>query len=138
MAHTPAEAPSPHGLCYVTAGYTNNATNAVSMTTTPLTREADMGSNDLQSYYGNARAAGGWSREVQMFLTHAANTRFEMRYDGEDRWYPAPSEEVAQTLHAYYPDLGDCLGRMLEGEEVASRLARFRVATRSALRLPYR
>jgi hypothetical protein len=75
---------------------------------------------------------------VQTFLNLAAQTRFEMRYLGEDRWHPAPIEDVAQTLLAYHADLEDCLERLLEGEELASRLALFRVATPPSLRLSYR
>ncbi len=87
-----------------------------------------MGAHDLQAYpWADHGGAGGWSREVQMFVTVAAQTRFEMRYMGEDRWYPAPTDEVARTLVAYHPNLKQCLDCLLDGGEVASRLARFRV-----------
>jgi hypothetical protein len=71
-----------------------------------------------------------WNHEVSVFLSTAAEARFEMRYVGEDRWYPVPADDVALTLAGYHPDLGDCLDRLLDGEEVASRLARFRVSLR--------
>lgn len=92
-----------------------------------------MGTQDLQVYpWGTEHVrAGGWSREIQMFVTVAAQTRFEMRYVGEERWYPAPTDEVARTLVAYHPNLRQCLDCLLDGGEVASRLARFRVAARS-------
>jgi hypothetical protein len=67
---------------------------------------------------------------MQLFLTLAAHTPFEMRYQGEERWYPAPAEDVARTLSAYHTDLRGCLDRLLDGEEIASRLAWFRVAQR--------
>jgi hypothetical protein len=69
-----------------------------------------------------------WNHEVQLFLSTAAQARFEMRYVGEDRWYPVPADDVALTLAGYHPDLRRCLDRMLRGEEVASRLARFRLS----------
>lgn len=78
--------------------------------------------------------AGGdraWNREVQIFLSSAAEARFEMRYAGEDRWYPVPADDVALTLAGYHPDLRICLDRLLNGEEVASRLARFRISERT-------
>jgi hypothetical protein len=37
---------------------------------------------------------------------------------------------VALTLAGYHPDLRRCLDQLLEGEEVASRLARFRLSQR--------
>ncbi|HLB17143.1 MAG TPA: hypothetical protein VJM14_19640 [Burkholderiales bacterium] len=79
-------------------------------------------------------APGGdraWNREVQDFLSTAVEARFEMRYVGEDRWYPVPADDVALTLAGYHPDLGRCLDLLLDGEEVASRLARFRLSQRA-------
>ena len=73
-----------------------------------------------------------WNREVQDFLSTAVEARFEMRYVGEDRWYPVPADDVALTLAGYHPDLGRCLDLLLDGEEVASRLARFRLSQRVA------
>jgi hypothetical protein len=70
-------------------------------------------------------------REIQEFLSVAAAARFEMRYLGEDRWYPVPADDVALTLAGYHPDLGRCLDLLLNGEEVASRLARFRLLERT-------
>jgi hypothetical protein len=91
-----------------------------------------MVSSDLRAYYRAERmAAGVWNREIQMFLTLAMEVRFEMRYMGEDRWYPVPTIDVAETLGAYHPDLHECFERLLEGEEVPSRLALFRVSPRS-------
>jgi hypothetical protein len=78
-------------------------------------------------------APGGdraWNREVQAFLSTAVEARFEMRYVGEDRWYPVPADDVALTLAGYHPDLRRCLDLLLDGEEVASRLARFRLSAR--------
>ncbi|MGH8697385.1 MAG: hypothetical protein ACREVS_12970 [Burkholderiales bacterium] len=78
-------------------------------------------------------APGGdraWNREVEDFLSTAVAARFEMRYVGEDRWYPVPADDVALTLAGYHPDLGRCLDLLLDGEEVASRLARFRLSQR--------
>jgi hypothetical protein len=72
-----------------------------------------------------------WNREVEAFLATAVEGRFEMRYFGEDRWYPVPADDVALTLAGYHPDLGRCLDRLLNGEEVASRLARFRLSPRT-------
>lgn len=97
-----------------------------------------MGTADIRAYYGaDRRGTSGWNRDIQTFVTLAAQTRFEMRYLGEDRWHPAPTEDVAQTLIAYHPDLEQCMQRLLDGEELASRLALFRVATHPS-RLPYR
>jgi len=79
-------------------------------------------------------APGGdraWNREVQDFLSTAMEARFEMRYVGEDRGYPVPADDVALTLAGYHPDLGRCLDLLLDGEEVASRLARFRLSQRA-------
>jgi hypothetical protein len=72
-----------------------------------------------------------WNQEVQVFLSMAGSTKFEMRYLGEDRWYAAPTDDVALTLAGYHVDLQGCLHRLLNGEELASRLALFRVARRS-------
>jgi hypothetical protein len=72
-----------------------------------------------------------WHREVQEFLSTAMQVRFEMRYVGEDRWYPVAADDVALTLAGYHPDLGHCLDQLLDGEEVASRLARFRLSQRT-------
>lgn len=72
-----------------------------------------------------------WNRQVRVFLATAAEVRFEMRYVGEDRWYPVRADDVALTLAGYHPDLTRCLDRLLNGEEVASRLARFRVSERT-------
>jgi len=71
-----------------------------------------------------------WNREVRVFLDTAVEVRFEMRYVGEDRWYPIAADDVALTLAGYHPDLRRCLDRLLSGEEVASRLARFRLSQR--------
>jgi hypothetical protein len=76
-----------------------------------------------------------WNREVQVFLDTAVEVRFEMRYVGEDRWYPIAADDVALTLAGYHPDLRRCLDRLLSGEEVASRLARFRLSHRALERL---
>jgi len=89
-----------------------------------------MGSDNLRAYYSADRVAPRGNGAVQMFLMGLAQSRFEMRYLGEERWHPAPTEDVAQTLVAHHPDPRECLDRLLEGEEVASRLARFRVAAR--------
>ena len=72
-----------------------------------------------------------WNHEVSVFLSTAAEARFEMQYVGEDRWYPIPADDVALTLAGYHPDLRRCLDRLLDGEEVASRLARFRLSPRA-------
>jgi hypothetical protein len=76
-----------------------------------------------------------WNRDVQVFLDTAFEARFEMRYVGEDRWYPIAADDVALTLAGYHPDLRRCLDRLLSGEEVASRLARFRLSHRAVERL---
>jgi hypothetical protein len=68
------------------------------------------------------------NRAISAFLKEAGQTRFEMRYLWEGNWYPAPADDVARTLAGYHSDLHRCLARMLNGEEVASRLALFRVA----------
>ncbi|HKC43265.1 MAG TPA: hypothetical protein VKC64_05520 [Burkholderiales bacterium] len=87
--------------------------------------------DDLRAHYWARRGTDhAFDSVVQEFLTVAAQTRFEMRYIGEDRWYPAPTDDVAVTLASYHPDLQQCLDRMLTGEVVASRLAHFRVAFR--------
>jgi hypothetical protein len=87
--------------------------------------------NDLHAHYWTPRGTDyTFDSAVQEFLTVAAQTRFEMRYIGEDRWHPAPADDVALTLASYHPDLQHCLDRMLTGDEVASRLAHFRVALR--------
>jgi len=88
---------------------------------------------NLRTHYPTAGGSDlAWSRDVQLFLSIAGWTRFEMRFIGEDRWYPAPADDVASTLAPYYPDLEHCLDQMLTGEEVASRLALFRVARRGS------
>jgi hypothetical protein len=76
-----------------------------------------------------------WNRAVQVFLDTAVEARFEMRYVGEDRWYPIAADDVALTLAGYHPDLRRCLDRLLSGEEVASRLARFRLSHRAVARV---
>jgi hypothetical protein len=76
-----------------------------------------------------------WNREVRVFLDTAVEARFEMRYVGEDRWYPIAADDVALTLSGYHPDLRRCLDQLLSGEEVASRLARFRLSHRAVERL---
>jgi hypothetical protein len=87
--------------------------------------------DDLRAHYWARRGTDhAFDSVVQEFLTVAAQTRFEMRYIGEDRWYPAPTDDVAVTLASYHPDLQQCLDRMLTGEVVASRLAHFRVSFR--------
>lgn len=86
----------------------------------------------FQSYCPTERSdAPAWNHEVQVFLSLAGSTKFEMRYLGEDRWYAAPADDVALTLAGYHGDLQRCLDQMLNGEELASRLALFRVARRS-------
>jgi hypothetical protein len=72
-----------------------------------------------------------WNHDIQAFLSTAVEARFEMRYVGEDRWYPVAADDVALTLAGYHPDLRRCLDQLLDGEEVASRLARFRLSARA-------
>ena len=86
----------------------------------------------LHAYCATQRESiQSWNHKVQVFLSMAGSTKFEMRYLGEDRWYAAPTDDVALTLAGYHIDLERCLDRMLNGEELASRLALFRVARRS-------
>lgn len=98
-----------------------------------LPEDYNMKLDDLRAPYGAAATGDrAWNHDIQLFLSSAALTRFEMRYIGEDRWHPAPTDDVALTLAAYHPNLQRCLDRMLTGEEVASRLALFRVAQRTS------
>jgi hypothetical protein len=88
----------------------------------------------LDDLCARSTAPGGdraCSHDIQAFLSTAAEARFEMRYVGEDRWYPVAADDVALTLAGYHPDLRRCLDQLLDGEEVASRLARFRLSARA-------
>lgn len=82
---------------------------------------------DLHTYCA-AGASPEPNEKIVEFLKEAGQARFEMRYLGEENWYPAPADDVARTLAGYHRDLHRCLVRMLDGEEVASRLALFRIA----------
>jgi hypothetical protein len=35
------------------------------------------------------------NQAIVTFLNEAGQTRFEMRYVGEENWYPAPADDVA-------------------------------------------
>jgi hypothetical protein len=73
-----------------------------------------------------ANAAGDF--ESRQFLTLALGLRFEMRFPSEPKWWPASILEVAEALRPYHPCAEACLRRMLDGEEVCSRLAMYRIA----------
>ncbi len=86
-----------------------------------------------------ARPGGGPTpaEDLEAFLEASLDLRFESRYFGEERWWVTTRDEVARSLAPYHPDLGECLDRMVEGEEVSSPLSAFRIV-RSALPGPSR
>ena len=61
-------------------------------------------------------------------MSLALGLRFEMRFIGEPRWWPTPAEDVARGLAPYHPTLQECLERLIQGEELASRLSAYRIA----------
>jgi hypothetical protein len=88
-----------------------------------------------------ARPGGGSTpaEDLEAFLEASLDLRFESRYFGEERWWVTTRDEVARSLAPYHPDLGECLERMVEGEEVSSPLSAFRIArpaVRAASRRP--
>ena len=68
--------------------------------------------------------------ETTVFLTLALGLRFETRFTSESKWWPASVFEVAEAILPYHHDAEACVERMLNGEEVCSRLAVYRVARR--------
>jgi hypothetical protein len=68
------------------------------------------------------------SAAVRDFVALTLELRFEMRFIGETRWWPMPSEDVARDLASYY-HLPSLLGRLLEGEELSTRLSVYRLAS---------
>ena len=70
---------------------------------------------------------------VQAFVKVALAMRFEMRYFDENRWYATTAEDLADTLAPYFPDLLQCLDLMLDGEEIESWLAAYRLVRSSTL-----
>lgn len=67
------------------------------------------------------------SGSVRDFVALALELRFEMRFIGETRWWPILAEDVAQGLASYY-HLSSLLDRLLEGEELSTRLSVYRLA----------
>jgi hypothetical protein len=68
-----------------------------------------------------------WCDDIRAFLSAALGLRFETQYFGEARWHATTAENVAHSLVPYYPDLTVCLDGMLNGEEIDSRLATYRL-----------
>jgi hypothetical protein len=64
---------------------------------------------------------------VRDFVSLALELRFEMRFIGETRWWPVAAEDVAWGLASYYP-LPSLLERLLEDEELSTRLSVYRLA----------
>lgn len=71
--------------------------------------------------------ASAQAEDFEAFLEASLDLRFESRYFGEERWWITSRDEVARSLAPYHPDLGECLDRMVEGEEVSSPLSAFRI-----------
>jgi hypothetical protein len=65
---------------------------------------------------------------VRVFFTLALGLRFEMRFIDEPHWWPVPAEDVARGLIPYHRTAEDCLERLLQGEELTSRLSVYRIA----------
>ena len=77
------------------------------------------------------RAVGGSDTlEATTFFTLALGLRFETRFTSESKWWPASVFEVAEAILPYHHDAEACVERMVNGEEVCSRLAVYRVARR--------
>ena len=79
------------------------------------------------TYFVDDEHVPPWCDDIRSFLSAALGLRFEMRYFGEACWYMTTAEDLAHTLVPYYPDLTVCLDGMLDGEEVDSRLATYRL-----------
>jgi hypothetical protein len=71
-----------------------------------------------------------WCDDIRSFLAGALRLRFEMKYFDEGRWYATTAEHVAHALAPRFPDLMLCLDRMLDGHEVGSRIATYRLSRR--------
>jgi hypothetical protein len=67
-------------------------------------------------------------QEVKRFMALALGLHFEMRFVDEARWWPEQVEDVARGLAPHYNNLSKCLYRMRKGEELGSRLSRYRIA----------
>jgi hypothetical protein len=67
-------------------------------------------------------------QEVRRFMALALGLHFEMRFVDEARWWPEQVEDVARGLAPHYDNLSKCLYRMRKGEELGSRLSRYRIA----------
>jgi hypothetical protein len=65
--------------------------------------------------------------EVTAFVRRAFGIRFQMRYEWETQWWRVDVQEVGQTLAGYHDSLQGCLAQLLEGQELRSGLAYFRV-----------
>ena len=79
------------------------------------------------TYFVDDEHVPPWCDDIRSFLSAALGLRFEMRYFGEACWSITTAEDLAHTLVPYYPDLMVCLDGMLDGEEVDSRLATYRL-----------
>jgi hypothetical protein len=94
-------------------------------------QELEESSMDTQAlrvtYFVDDEHVPPWCDDIRSFLSAALGLRFEMRYFGEACWYMTTAEDVAHTLGPYYPDLTVCLDGMLDGEELDSRLATYRL-----------
>jgi hypothetical protein len=77
------------------------------------------------------RAVGGSDTlEATTFFTLALGLRFETHFTSEPKWWPASMFEVAEALLPYHRSAKACVERMLNGEELCSRLAVYRIARR--------
>ena len=68
--------------------------------------------------------------ETATFFALALGVHFETRFTSETKWWPASMFDVADALLPYCPSAKACVERLLNGEEVCSRLAVYRVARR--------
>ena len=80
----------------------------------------------LEQQTGIARETPSGS-EVTAFVRRAFGIRFEMRFEWETQWWRVDAQEVGKTLAGYRNNLQGCLEQLLEGQELKSGLAYFRV-----------
>lgn len=68
-----------------------------------------------------------FTKAMRNFQERCTGLDFEMRYIGEELWWPVNHDEVAYTLGGYHSDLLRCLDKMLAGGTTRSPLAEFRI-----------
>lgn len=67
------------------------------------------------------------SVEARLFVERGIGLKFEMRFIGEDRWWPCSVDDIARTLEACQPSLQIVFGMLCAGAIVASPLCEFRL-----------